>query len=41
MIVFESEEAARAIAENARNMIPDGSPTEIVSLDVYEVIERR
>jgi hypothetical protein len=38
--VFESEEAARAVAEKAQGMIPDGAPTEIVTLEVFEVIDK-
>ncbi len=41
MIVFESEEAAKAVAENARSMILADSPTEIVSLEIYEVVDSR
>ena len=40
MIVFESEEAARAVAEKAQGMIPDGAPTEIVTLEVFEVVDK-
>ena len=40
MIVFESEEAARAVAEKAQSMIPEGGPTEIVSLEIFEVVDR-
>ena len=40
MIVFDSEAAARAVAENAQGMIPDDAPTEMVSLEVYEVVDK-
>jgi heme-degrading monooxygenase HmoA len=39
MVVFETEEAARAVAENAPNMIPADGPTEVVSLEVFEVVD--
>ena len=38
MMIFETEEAARAVAENAPKMIPADGPTEVVSLEVYEVV---
>jgi heme-degrading monooxygenase HmoA len=41
MRVFETEEAAQAVAERASSMLPEGGPTEIVSLDVFEVVDRR
>ena len=37
-MIFETEEAARAVAENAPNMIPADGPTEVVSPEVYEVV---
>ena len=41
MMLFETEEAAQAVAENARNMIPADGPTEIVALEVFEVVAHR
>lgn len=41
MVIFETEEAARAVAENASSMIPADGPTELDSLEVYEVVDRR
>jgi hypothetical protein len=41
MIVFESGEAARALAEQARAMIPADGPTEVTSLEVLEVVDHR
>ena len=38
MILFETEEQAKAAADSARSNIPAGSPVEIVSLEVYEVV---
>ncbi len=38
MVVFETREAAEAVAANAPNMIPDDSPISVVSLDIYEVM---
>lgn len=37
MMLFESEEAARAVAANARTLMPENPPVELVSLEVYEV----
>lgn len=41
MMLFESEAAARAVVENVRNMIPADGPTELVSLEVFEVVDSR
>ncbi|MEZ4503453.1 MAG: hypothetical protein R3C39_12570 [Dehalococcoidia bacterium] len=41
IIVFESEEAARALAERAPAMIPADGPTEVNSLEVFEVVDHR
>jgi hypothetical protein len=38
MIVFDTEEQAKAAAESARANIPADGPVEIVSIDVYEVV---
>ena len=38
MVVFDTEEQAKAAAETARANIPTGGPVEIVSLEVYEVV---
>ena len=38
MVLFETEEEAKAAAEMARANIPAGGPVEIVSIDVYEVV---
>ncbi len=38
MVLFETEEQAKAAAENARATIPADAPVEIVSLEVYEVV---
>ena len=38
MVLFESEEQAKAATEKARAAIPAGAPVEIVSLEVYEVV---
>lgn len=38
MIVFDSEEQAKAAAENARANIPADGRVEIVSIEVYEVV---
>ena len=38
MVVFDSEEQAKAAAENARANIPAEAPVEIVSIEVYEVV---
>ncbi len=38
MLVFETEEQAKAAAENARASIPADGPVEIVSIEVYEVV---
>jgi hypothetical protein len=38
MVVFETEEQAKAAAENARAIIPADGPVEIVSMEVYEVV---
>ena len=40
MMIFETEEAAQAVAENAPNMLPADGPTEVVSLEVFEVVAR-
>lgn len=41
MMVFETEEAAQAVADKARGMIPADGPTQIVSLDVFEVVDHQ
>ena len=41
MMVFETEEAAQAVVQRAPSMIPAGGPTEVVSLEVFEVVDRR
>lgn len=41
MTVFETEEAAQALVQRASSMIPAGGPTEILSLDIFEVVDRR
>jgi heme-degrading monooxygenase HmoA len=41
MMIFETEEAAQAIAANARNMVPADGPTEVIALEVFEVVEHR
>lgn len=41
MMIFETEEAARAVAENALSMIPSDGPTEVTALEVYEVVDHR
>ena len=41
MIVFDSDEQAKAAAETARATLPAGGPVEIVSIDVYEVVAHR
>lgn len=38
MLLFESEEAARAVAANSRSLMPENPPVELVSLEVYEVV---
>ena len=38
MVVFDTEEHAKAAAETARANIPSGGPVELVSLEVYEVV---
>ncbi|MGQ0520010.1 MAG: hypothetical protein ACT4PX_02515 [Actinomycetota bacterium] len=38
MILFGTEEQARAAAESARASIPADGPVEIVSIEVYEVV---
>jgi quinol monooxygenase YgiN len=38
MLVFESEEAARAAAEQMRQGPPPGTPATFVSADVFEVV---
>jgi heme-degrading monooxygenase HmoA len=38
MLLFESEEAAKAVAANARTLLGENPPVELVSLDVYEVV---
>ena len=38
MIVFDTEEHAKAAAENARANIPADGRVEIVSIEVYEVV---
>jgi hypothetical protein len=38
MIVFESEEAANAVAATAGDRLPPDAPVRIISLEVYEVV---
>jgi hypothetical protein len=38
MILFESEEAAQAVAANARTLMPEDPPVQLVSLEVYELV---
>lgn len=38
MVVFDTEEQAKAAAENARAKIPAGGPVEIISIEVYKVV---
>ncbi len=38
MVMFDTEEQAKAAAESARATIPADGPVEIVSIDVYEVV---
>ena len=38
MVLFETEEQAKAAAEKARAAIPADGPVEVVSLEVYEVV---
>ena len=38
MMIFETEEAAKAVVEKASSMIPADGPTKIDSLEVYEVV---
>ena len=38
MILFESQEAAGAVAADARSLMPENPPVELVSLEVYEVV---
>jgi hypothetical protein len=38
MVLFETEEQAKAAADTARSNIPAGGPVEIVSIEVYEVV---
>lgn len=40
MIVFESEETAKAVAATAKDQMPADAPVRIISLDVYEVVAR-
>ena len=38
MLVFESEEAAKAVAATAGDRMPADAPIKIVSIDVFEVV---
>jgi hypothetical protein len=38
MVVFESEDAAKAVAATAGDRMPENAPIKIVSLEVYEVV---
>jgi heme-degrading monooxygenase HmoA len=38
MVVFDDEQAAKAAAERAPGMIPSDGPTELVSMDVFELV---
>jgi hypothetical protein len=40
MIVFDTQDAAKAVAANAQGMIPADGPTEIVSLEIFEVVDK-
>lgn len=40
MIVFESEETAKAVAATAGEQMPADAPVKIISLEVYEVVAR-
>jgi len=41
LMVFDTEEAAQGVLEKATGITPAGGPNEIVSLDVYEVVEHQ
>lgn len=41
MMIFETEEAAKTISERAPSMIPADGPTELLSMDVFEVVDHR
>lgn len=41
MMVFETEDAARSVVDRATSLIPKDGPTEIVSLDIFEVVDQR
>lgn len=38
MVLFDTEEQAKAAAQNARSNIPTDGRVEIVSIEVYEVV---
>jgi hypothetical protein len=38
IMIFETEEAARAVADNALSAIPADGPTEVITLEVFEVV---
>lgn len=38
MVLFETEEQAKAAVENVRTKLPASGPVEIVSLEVFEVV---
>ena len=38
MVLFESEEAAKAVAARAGDLMPADAPIKIISLDVLEVV---
>jgi hypothetical protein len=41
IMIFETEAAARAVAENALSAIPADGPTEVIALEVFEVVAHR
>lgn len=38
MVLFESEEAAKAMAASAGDIMPDGAPIKIISIEVAQVV---
>ena len=38
LVVFDTEDQAKAAAENARASIPADGPVDVVSIEVYEVV---
>lgn len=41
MVLFETEDAAKAVVANAENLMPENPPVELISLDVFEVVSHR